>query len=77
MFHAFEQFSRYTGAGSVVLEGSGSRDALGFARPDGTIAVQLVNPDADERPMRVKVGERAWDVVLPPRSFATLIVPGS
>jgi len=77
MFHAFEQFSRYTGAGSVVLEGSGSRDALAFARPDGTIAVQLVNPDTDELPVRVKIGERAWDAVLPARSFATLIVPAS
>jgi glucosylceramidase len=76
MFHAFEQFSRYTGAGSVLLEGSGSRDALAFQRPDGTIGVQLVNPDADERPMRIRIGERAWEPVLPPRSFATLIVPG-
>jgi glucosylceramidase len=76
MFHAFEQFSRFTGAGSVVLEGSGSRDALAFERPDGTIAVQLVNPDGDERPVRVKVGGRAWDAVLPARSFATLLVPG-
>ncbi len=77
MFHAFEQFSRYTGPGSIVLDGSGSRDALAFARPDGTIAVQLVNPETDERPMRIKVGERAWDAVLPARSFGTLIVPGS
>ena len=28
MFHAFEQWSRYAGAGSVVLEGKGSKDAL-------------------------------------------------
>ncbi len=77
MFHAFEHFSRYTGAGSVVLEGSGSKDALAFARPDGTIAVQLANPETEERPMRIKVGERAWDAVLPARSFATLVVPGS
>jgi glucosylceramidase len=77
MFHAFEQWSRYAGAGSVVLEGKGSKDALALARPDGTIAVELVNPDVDELPVRVKIGERAWDVWLPARSFATLVVPGS
>jgi glucosylceramidase len=76
MFHAFEQWSRHGGAGSVVLEGSASKDALALARPDGTIAVQLANADHDERPMRIKIGERAWDVWLPARSFATLIVPG-
>jgi glucosylceramidase len=77
MFHAFEQFSRYTGAGSVVLEGSGMSDAIALLRPDGTIAVQLVNTEQDERPIRVKIGDRAWDPVVPARSFATLIVPGS
>lgn len=76
MFHAFELWSRYTGAGALVLGAKGSTDALALALPDGTIAVQLVNPDADERPFRVKVGERAWDVVLPARSFAVLVVPG-
>jgi glucosylceramidase len=77
MFHAFEHFSRYTGAGSVVLEGSGTSDALAFARTDGTVAVQLVNPAGKAKTLRIKVGDRAWDVSLPARSFATLILSGS
>jgi len=77
MFHALEQFSRFAGPGAVLLEGSGTNDALGFLRPDGTIAVELVNPGDVERTMRVKVGGRAWDALLPARSFGTLIVPGA
>jgi hypothetical protein len=59
----------------VVLEPRGTDDALAVLRPDGSIVVQLVNPDGAEAKIRVQLGKKAWDAILPARSFATMIVP--
>lgn len=74
MFYAFAHYSRETGAGSQVLSGSGFRDALALKRPDGKIAVQLANENKIEQVVRVKLAGRAWDVILPGNSFATLLI---
>jgi glucosylceramidase len=74
MYYAFAHFSRYAGAGSVLLDGKGSPDVIAFRRPDGKLAVVMVNAEADERTLRVKVGAKAYDAELPARSFGTMVV---
>jgi glucosylceramidase len=74
MYYAFASFSRYAGAGAVVLEGKGTDDALGFRRPDGKLAVVLANPGDRPRTLKVKVGERGFAAELPARAFGTLLV---
>jgi glucosylceramidase len=75
MFLAFQHWSRLAGAGAVVLAGSGPQDALALARPDGTLAVELMNPGTKEKTIRVQVGQKAWEGTLPAKSFATLLLP--
>jgi O-glycosyl hydrolase len=74
MYYAFAHFSRYAGAGATVLDGKGSADALAFRRPDGKLAVVMVNTEADPRAVRVKIGARAYDAELPARAFGTMLV---
>ncbi len=74
MYYAFAHFSRYAGAGAVVLGGKGSDDALALRRPDGKVAVVMVNPGDKARTLKVKMGERAFAAELPARAFGTLIV---
>jgi len=37
--------------------------------------VQLMNPGTGEMKFRVQLGKKAWDAVLPARSFGTLVIP--
>jgi glucosylceramidase len=74
MYYAFAHFSRYASAGAALLDGKGSSDVLAFRRPDGRLAVVLVNTESDPRGMRVKVGERAYFAELPAYGFGTLLI---
>ncbi|HYD43378.1 MAG TPA: hypothetical protein VEB43_21270 [Anaeromyxobacter sp.] len=76
MFLAFQHWSRFSVPGSVVLEPCGTDNALAVARPDGSFAVQLMNPGTGEMKFRVQLGKKAWDAVLPPQSFGTLVIGG-
>jgi glucosylceramidase len=75
MFLAFQHWSRFAGAGSTVLEPCGTDNGLAAVRPDGSVAVQLMNPGTSDATMRVQLGKKAWDAILPPRSFATMLIP--
>ncbi len=74
MFKAFSHWSLFSRPGDLVLQGTGTEDALGFADVAHRVVVQLLNPTGAERTMRVKYEGRAWDAVLPARSFGTLII---
>ena len=74
MYYAVAHFSRYTGAGATLLDGKGSGDMLAFLRPDGMIAVVLVNTDSEPRGVRIKVGEKAYYAELPAYAFGTLLI---
>jgi glucosylceramidase len=74
MYYAFAHFSRYAGAGAKVLDGQGSADVLAFRRPDGKLAVVMVNAEPDPRSVRVRIGDRAYEAVLPARAFGTMLV---
>jgi glucosylceramidase len=74
MYFAVAHFSRYAGAGSALLDGKGSGDVLAFLRPDGRLAVVLVNPDSTPRGTRIKVGDKAYYAELPAYAFGTLLI---
>jgi glucosylceramidase len=74
MYYAVAHFSRYTGAGAVLLDGKGSSDVVAFRRPDGKIAVVLVNSESEPRGMRIKVGEKAYYAELPAYAFGSLLI---
>jgi glucosylceramidase len=75
MYYAFGHFSRYSPAASVRLGTQGAfRDAIAFRDPQGNVAVQLLNSTDKVRKLKVKVADSYWDLRLPGRSFATLIV---
>ena len=74
MFKAFAHWSIFARPGAVVLRGSGSENALAFADVAPRVVVELMNPTAAEKSVRVKVEGRAWDAILPARSFGTLII---
>ena len=74
MYHAVAHFTRYAGAGSVLLDGQGTDDAIAFRRPDGLLAVVLVNPDSYPDGVRVKVGQRAYYAELPAYGLGTLLI---
>ncbi len=75
MFLAVQHWSRFSVPGSVVLEPCGIENGLAVVRPDGSAAVQLMNPGTAEATLRVQLGTKAWDTVLPARSFATMLIP--
>ena len=74
MYYAVAHYSRYAGAGSALLDGKGTGDALAFLRPDGNLSVVLVNPDSNPRGMRIKVGDKAYYAELPAYAFGSLLI---
>jgi len=74
MYFAVAHFSRYAGAGAALLDGKGSADVVAFRRPDGRLAVVMVNPESEPRGMRIKVGEKAYYAELPAYAFGTLLI---
>jgi glucosylceramidase len=81
MFWATKHFSSLVEIGAHLLDvetrdgADGYADALAFVNPDGSVVVELLNELGSARSVRVAVGARIFDVSLPPRSFATLVVP--
>ena len=75
MFQAFQHWTRFAGPGSVVLEPCGTDLGLAVARPDGSFAVQLMNPGTGDMKFRVQLGKKAWEAMLPAQSFGTLVIP--
>jgi hypothetical protein len=58
----------------IILDETGK--SIDAKRPDGKTAVHLANEKSNQI-VRVMLAGRAWDVILPGRSFATLLIePG-
>jgi glucosylceramidase len=74
MFKAFAHWSIFARPGDLVLEGAGAEDAMAFADIERRVVVELMNPTGAGKTVRVKLQGRAWDAVLPARSFGTLII---
>jgi glucosylceramidase len=81
MFWATKHFSGLVDIGARLIgvetndSTNGGADVLAFVNPDGSVLVELLNELTTERSARVAVGASVFDVSLPPRSFATVVVP--
>lgn len=76
MFWATKHFSGLVEIGARLVETTGGySDAIAFSNPDGSIVVELLNDLGTARSVRVAVRSSLFDVCLPPRSFASLVVP--
>lgn len=76
MFWATKHFSRLIARGAqVVASRSSYPDQIAFRNPDGTLVVELMNVTDAPVSLSVASGGAAHPVSLPPRSFATLLLP--
>jgi glucosylceramidase len=74
-FWALVHFSHFVrpGAHRVAIKG-GWQDAQAFRNPGGEVVVVFSNQDEQLREVTVALGTKRCGVVLPPRSFATLVL---
>lgn len=77
MYYAFKHFSYFVEPGARLLKlKKGVRlDAIAFRNPDGRVVLVLQNTAVAERPLRIKIGNKALTVALPPQSWSTLVLP--
>ncbi|MFT3829890.1 MAG: glycoside hydrolase family 30 protein [Opitutaceae bacterium] len=73
-FWAFAHFSHFVqpGAHRIALRGEGA-EAMAFRNPDGTTVVVFSNQQEKQLELTVALGTARRVVVLPPKSFATLV----
>jgi glucosylceramidase len=76
MFWVTKHFSALVEPGAHLAQSSGGYgDRIAFVNPDGTAIVELLNDGTTQKDLKVAVGTRTFAVSLPPKSFATLVVP--
>ena len=74
-FWAFAHYSHFVQAGArrIALKGAWA-DAIAFRNPDGAVVLVLANPGAESRSLTVDYGSLRHRIVLPAKSFATLVL---
>ncbi len=75
LYYAFKHFSYFVEPGAVMIpvETSGLwEDVAAFKNPDGKVVVVMQNDTAGEKPLSIKIGDRAVSVRLAARSWTTL-----
>ncbi len=76
MFWATQHFSALIDRRSRLLESKGGYSDRGaVVSPDGKTIVQLLNAPPNPVSVAVQIAQRSFVVELPPRAFASLIVP--
>ena len=75
-FWAFVHFSHFVQPGARRIAQSGSwAEAIAFRNPDGAVVAVLSNQETQPRELTVALGATRRTVVLPAKSFATLVLP--
>jgi O-glycosyl hydrolase len=80
LFGAIGSFSKFVPPGSRRVETEGlaaEADAVAFVDPAGRVVVALYNRKTAPVSAKVRVRRSVHVVNMPPRSFATLVVPGN
>lgn len=73
-FWAFAHYSHFVQPGAHRIAHKGEwADAMAFRNPDGTVVVVFSNQQEKRRELTVALGTARRVVVLPPKSFATLV----
>jgi glucosylceramidase len=76
MYFVTKHFSALVERGAKLVETTGAHtERIAFLNPDGSLAVQLMNDQDTAVSLSVAARGRSHAVTLPPRSFATLLVP--
>lgn len=76
MFYAFKHFSYYVAPGARYVSTGSSENAVAFLNPDGSLVIQLQNPDETSRTVSINVDGGTLTADLPAMSWSTLVIPG-
>ena len=72
-FYIFKHLSYFVTTGSAKLETKGlSDDALAFVTPEGKTVLVTINSSYKPKNLKVKIGDKYFEVSLPANSFNTL-----
>lgn len=71
-YYAFRHYSRYIAPGATRIGLSGSKDALAFENPDGSIVTEVYNGGASAKPITLGVGGRVYGFEVPAHGWATV-----
>ena len=75
MFYAFKHFSYFISPGAHYVSAGASSNAIAFLNPDGSLVIQLQNPEDKPVVIRINVDESTLSIKLPALSWNTLTVP--
>ena len=76
MFYAFKHFSYYVSPGARYLSTGGAENAAAFLNPDGSLVLELQNPDGAPVERSIKIDRQLLTVQLPAQSWSTFVLPG-
>jgi len=75
-YYAFRHYSQYIAPGATRIGVSGSKDALAFANPDGSIVTEIYNGGGASKQTTLGVGSAVYQFDVPAHGWATLrVVP--
>ena len=78
-YYAFRHFSAYVAPGATRIGTQGTKDAVAFKNPDGSVIVQVYNKGASSQTMIVGIGsalsQTLYQFDIPAHGWATLRVP--
>jgi glucosylceramidase len=74
-FYIFKHLSYFVVPGSVKLQTKGRYgDVLSFVTPEGKIVLVTINMSNNPVSLKIKVGTKMLDIILPEKSFNTLTI---
>jgi glucosylceramidase len=71
-YYAFRHYSRYVVPGATRIGLSGSKDAVAFKNPDGSIIAEIYNGSASSKKTTLAVGSTLYQFEVPSHGWATL-----
>ncbi|HET7539152.1 MAG TPA: glycoside hydrolase family 30 beta sandwich domain-containing protein [Polyangiaceae bacterium] len=73
-YYAFRHYSRYIAPGATRIAVNGSKDALAFKNPDGSIVTEIYNSSSAAKKTTLAVGGAFYQFDVPSHGWATLRV---
>jgi glucosylceramidase len=74
-YYAFRHYSRYIAVGATRIGATGTKDALAFENPDGSIVTEVYNGGSAAKTTTVGVGGALYQFGIPAHGWATLVIP--
>lgn len=71
-YYAFRHYSQYIAPGATRIGLSGSKDAIAFKNPDGSIITEIYNGAASSKKTTLAVGSALYQFEVPSHGWATL-----